>query len=175
MEKQTHPITSLKQELKECMKKEIGLMREVLANMHQEEVALIMFDKSGWTRTLQERFPLMQDLSSLRLKRDETVKIMMNHFQMHHEEKKIPMEKIFPSNHEDSCEILYLSDQILALVARMNAQNTKNEVLTKKYDLYAPHVQNAFNEWTRDPFPSRKIKTSLATIPQENSQKRSMP
>jgi hypothetical protein len=168
MEKQIYHITSLKQELRECMKKEIGLMREVLANMHQEEVALIMFDKNGWIRTLQERFPLVQGLSILRLKRDETVKIMMSYIQVNHEEQKIPMEKIFPSSHEDSCEILYLSDQILALVAKMNMQHTKNEVLTKKYDLYAPHVQNTIKEWTRAPFPKGKIKASVATIPQEN-------
>lgn len=137
MEKQNDKLIKLQEELTSYMKKEIGLMREVLANMHQEEVALVMFDRKSLNQTLQERFPLVQRLSSLRLSRLETTHIIENLLSPSSTRKKLPIEQILPEHQQESCELLYLTEQIVALVERMNVQSTKNESLMKNYEIFS--------------------------------------
>lgn len=164
MNGQNDKILKLQEELTACMKKEVGLMREVLANMHQEEVSLIMFDRTGWTHTMQDRFPLIQRLSSLRKSRLETTQSMEDILSSG---KKMPLEKILPESQQESCEIFYLSDQILALTERMNIQHTKNESLMKNYELYinSPAHFHQGIPFSRDEGKKPKCKAAVATYP----------
>lgn len=144
----------------ECMQKEIHLMRELLSNMHQEEISLTMLDRSSWNVTMQERFPLIQSLSRLREKRDFiTSKVG--------DGKIIPSEKNFPSNEEERCEILYLSDQIIALIEKMNLQQSKNINLFSRYENFylTPSSFSARPLDAKTPFVPIKYKAAIATIP----------
>lgn len=166
---QSDKIIKLQEELTECMKKEVGLMREVLANMHQEEVSLIMFDKHSWTKTMQDRFLLIQRLSSLRKTRIETTHSMENLLSSPNTGKKMPLEKILPESQSESCEIFYLSDQILALTERMNIQHTKNEVLMKNYEIHL-HSPSHFHQGiplSKEETKKAKSKAAVATYPHD--------
>lgn len=162
-------ILKVKEELTECMKKEIRLMREVFANMHQEEIALIMLDRNCWNQTLQDRFSLLQTLSSLRscrLRVTGEIEQMLSPSTG----KKVPLEQILPGLEEEGCEILYLSDQILALIGRMNDQHTKNENLLKNYEIYAnsPALFRNGISLERDVVKPGKCKAAIATYPFEH-------
>ena len=159
-------ILKVKQELTECMKKEIRLMREVFANMHQEELALIMLDRNSWNKTLQDRFSLLQSLSSLRNFR-LTITGEIENLLSSSNGKKVPLEQILPGLEEEGCEILYLSDQILALIGRMNDQHTKNENLLKNYEIYAnsPALFQKGISIERDGIKPVKCKAAVATYP----------
>lgn len=143
------------------MKREIYLMREVLNNMHQEEKALMIFDRSSWNRTLEERFPLVQKLRFLREDRQMKVE------QIQVKGQKLPIEKLFPTLDEDSCEIMLLSDQLLALVEKTNAQFVKNEMLMKDYLLHFNIRTPSYGEqrWPHQELAKKTVKTSIATYP----------
>jgi hypothetical protein len=159
-------ILKVKEELTECMKKEIRLMREVFANMHQEEIALIMLDRNSWNHTLQDRFSLLQALSFLRNFR-LTVTCEIEKMLASSTGKKVPLEQILPGLEEEGCEILYLSEQILALIGRMNDQHMKNENLLKKYEIYAnsPAMFRNGISVERDGLQPLKCKAAVATYP----------
>ena len=162
-------ILKVKEELTECMKKEIRLMREVFANMHQEEIALIMLDKNSWNHTLQDRFSLLQTLSSLRTSR-LIMTCAIEKMLAPYTGKKVPLEQILPGLEEEGCEILYLSEQILALIGRMNDQHLKNENLLKNYEIYAnsPALFRNGISMERDGLKPVKCKAAIATYPFEH-------
>ena len=105
------------EDLQVLLKKEISAMREVLANMHQEELSLMLGDQNTLRLVLDERSKLLAQLSDLRLARIEI-------------SKKIKTEGDLTLH----CEILSLRDQILALVERMNFQNLRNVFLLNQGD-----------------------------------------
>lgn len=160
-------LSKLREDVSEYMKTEITVMREVLANMYQEELALIMLDKSSLHQTLQERFPLIQRLSFLRTERmavTEAIKhISLSPSQQEHS------TSIFPVMEDLGCEIDYLSEQMLALIKSMNFQNTKNDTLTKKYELYTnypSHISHLM-PWHSPENKTVKRKACIATYPIE--------
>ncbi|MBM3207044.1 MAG: flagellar protein FlgN [Chlamydiae bacterium] len=134
MEKKTHTINELKDQITESLKKEIYLMREVLANMQQEEVAITLLDKNSLNKTLQDRFPLIQKLSNLRIDRVETCKNIQNLACKTTDGKFLPIEKIFPIFNEDGLEVDFLSEQVKSLIEKINYQNSKNDLLMRKYE-----------------------------------------
>lgn len=146
----------------ECMKKEIYLMRELLANMHQEEIALTMFDRAAWNIAMQERFPLVQKLSHLREKRES----------LSHDTagKKMPGEKIFPFIAQDSCDVIFLSDQMITLIEKMNEQQGKNSALFTRYEniAFTPSgLPRGYGLMQPALFPT-KVKATVATIPRNS-------
>jgi hypothetical protein len=134
MDKKTNIIGELKNQVTESLKTEIFLMREVLANMQQEEIAITLLDKHSLNKTLQDRFPLIEKLSTLRTNRIETCKNIQQLSCKGSDGKILPMEQIFPSITEDGMEVDFLSDQITTLIEKINSQNTKNSLLMEKYD-----------------------------------------
>ncbi|MGE5195771.1 MAG: hypothetical protein ACM3JI_00395 [Anaerolineae bacterium] len=138
--------------LKMAMQKEIGIMREVLANMHQEELALLMSDKDGWNQVMQQRGSLIERLGILRLERQEAAKKIEN--------------LLSSSKKLESCEIFSLRDQLLAIVERMNRQNNRNEMLFNQLGShlgYASPIEFS-NQMIPETAPKTfKRKTFLAT------------
>lgn len=99
------------EKLAEALKNEIELMREVLSNLHQEELALLENDRKKWTAVMEQRSDHVLNLKQIR------------------NERMSYAEELLPVFEEGSCEILSKLDQIFALVDRMNLQNCRNEVL----------------------------------------------
>ena len=159
LEKLTNDVTGY-------MKKEISIMREVLANMHQEEVALITLDKNSLHKTLQDRFPMVQTLSVLRKDRMMAIEAMRTLY-ISSKPKEIATNKMADMMELQGCEIDYLSEQMLALIKSMNTQNCKNDSLTKKYELYTNYPARLTHLMPWQPAEGKiiKSKASIATYP----------
>lgn len=161
MKSQNVESAQIKKTIVENMKREISLMREVLSNMHQEEKALMIFDRARWNQTLQDRFPLVQTLSQLREERRvkiEQIKTGQN----------MPIEKLLPTADEDSCQIMNLSDQLLTLIEKTNLQFMKNERLMKDYLLH--EGSRTYPLYMEDPYrqvQKKNVKATIATYPLE--------
>ena len=129
---------TLHSDLRDGLQNEIRVTRELLSNMHQEEVSLMLHDTGSMNQILQQRSEMLETLSFLRLRRQQTtekIEKISGHAQP-------SLEKILPPNEEISSEILTLSDQLMALTERMNRQQTQNQRLTEHADRqYYPQLQ----------------------------------
>jgi hypothetical protein len=116
--------------LKVSLQKEVHMMREILANMHEEEVSLLLNDKGSWNQIMQNRFNLIERLSDLRLQRIQATQTIETIAQsIHQTTDSLTLEQILPTDEVVTCEILSLRDQVLALIERMNKQLSRNDYL----------------------------------------------
>ncbi|HEX2580099.1 MAG TPA: flagellar export chaperone FlgN [Rhabdochlamydiaceae bacterium] len=142
-------------DLQNLMKKEIDTMRQLLGNLHQEEMLIIQKEMSYLNQLMEERGHLIEQLSYLREDRIVTTGILET---INHSHPDVPLEQLIPPDNENSCELLALRDQMLALLDRMNLQCSRNEMLT-----HLANHQAAFQ-----PLPAKKTKISIATLPPED-------
>ncbi|MCI0382319.1 MAG: hypothetical protein L0207_04635 [Chlamydiae bacterium] len=155
------------EQLKSFMQREINMMREILANMHQEELSLLMNDKDGWQKVMENRSDMIIQLSTLRNQREMAKDALHQIMVQGAEGKKLHFEELL-KRIEEGGELLSLLDQILALVERINLQNCRNESLfhqaktQEKLPLHCPYPPPYLKE-------SKKVqrKTSLATYPKK--------
>jgi poly-D-alanine transfer protein DltD len=147
---------ALHDELRDGLEKEIRLTRELLTNLHQEEVSLMLQDSGSLNGILQMRSEMLEKISSLRLCRVITTEKIEK---MVAQKNKHPtLEEILPLNDPSSTEILSLSDQLMALTERMNRQHTQNQRIAEHGDhISYPPLQKA-----AESRPKRKA--SLATF-----------
>ncbi len=157
----------IQEQLKLAMQKEVNLMRELLANMHQEEMSLLMNDAPNWQKVMEERSEMILRLSHLRKQRDQ----MAIQFQELSKYKSKKLFEILKAGDELSGEILSLLDQILALTERTNLQNCRNdflfhqELMPQNTPLHCPYPPPYLK-----PMPARAVrKTQLATYPRKKS------
>lgn len=167
MKSQSIDHSAIRQLIVDNMKKEIYLMREVLNNMHLEEKALAIFDRCSWNQTLEQRFGLVQKLKVLRQDREAKIELIKEEKAGIDKRQNLPIEKILPTSDEESCEIVYLSDQLLALIEKTNAQIVKNEILMKRYLLHQGPISSYTSVINAEESRMKKkpIKTSIATYP----------
>jgi hypothetical protein len=131
--------------LQSSMKQEIGAMREMLANMHQEELCLIAHDQKAWTQVMMDRVSLLARLSELRSERLQCAKKLEN----------------LQDLAELDCEILSMRDQLASLVEKMNQQ--QHRIQTLETHKGAPSTQY------QEIKPKEEIKKrgAIATYPKE--------
>lgn len=135
------------EQLKICMQKEIHMMRELLANMHREELSLQFQDKTSWEQVMTERAQMIGRLKSLRDSRLQVTEQFENQ-----------------ESYQDSdvIEIYSLRDQILALAEKMNQIQSRNEYLSEHKVLQEPRP-NHYSSPSTNLSPRRK--SSIATYP----------
>ena len=142
--------------LRDDLQREIHLTRELLSNMHQEEISLMLHDNGSLNCVLLQRSPVLEKLSFLRVRRQNTLeKIEKIVFCKN---KTLSIDEILPPHEDTSTEILSLSDQLMALTERLNRQQTHNQHLLDHGDFYRlPQLQ---------PIPEArpKRKASVATF-----------
>ncbi len=131
-QEQIHPENwqTLHSDLRDVLQNEIRLTRELLSNMHQEEISLMLQDTGTMNQILQQRSEMLEGLSSLRLQRLQTterIEKIVGH-------KDPSLEKILPPYEEITSEILSLSDQLMALTERINRQQTHNQHIAEHGD-----------------------------------------
>ncbi len=104
----------LHSQLQEEMQREVYLMRELLSNMHQEEISLMLNDKGSLQQILQQRSFLLEKLSGLRINKLETLK---------------EIEHINPY-FTTPLEINSLGDQLSCLTEKVHRQTSSNQRLS---------------------------------------------
>ena len=142
--------------LRDDLQTEIHLTRELLANMHQEEVSLMLHDTGSLNLVLQQRSSMLDKLSSLRLRRQDTLEKIEKIAPC--KNKHPSQDELLPPNDDTSTEILSLSDQLMALTQKLNRQHTYNQHLTEHGDFSRqPQLQPSAQ-------PRPKRKASVATL-----------
>ena len=158
----------LHEQLRRSMEKEIRMMREILANMHQEELTLTMKDRATWNKVLEERSQMILRLSALRIERIEATEKLEKFAAQANPEKKLPLDQLLPPADADSFELLSMRDQLMALIERMNSQNSLNEQLyiqiEHPLDLSSPL---SYRQTPQNQAAPQKKKASLATYPRK--------
>ena len=97
--------------IKQSMKKEVSLTRELLSNLIAEENSLLWQDKTTWNDIMHKRFDLTQSLKSFRKERKD----LTCHL-----------------NEENQCELSLLLDQLIPLIDKVNEQSVRNKYLMEK-------------------------------------------
>ncbi len=141
--------------LRDHLQEEVRLTRELLSNMHQEELSLILSDHGTLNQVISEQSRLFERLSILRLNR-HTLTVRIEKIVI--DNKKIPsVEELLPLTEEISMEILSLTDQLVSLTERMSRQYGQNRNAHLQGDKYGRgHFQHAVA-------PRPKAKACVAT------------
>lgn len=113
------------------MKREVSFMREVLSSMQREQMALMENNTEAVSLILQERESLMANVEKVRQDRLNAVQSLALHLKAQGEVRssEITLTALLENFGVDSCEILALRDQLLALLEKMNEQNARNNHL----------------------------------------------
>lgn len=115
----------LHDEIKVNLQKEVYLMRELLANLHQE-----VLDKEHSIQIMQQRQSLLERLNQareLRLIASKKLETLIDP-----SNKDLKLEQIMPLDDEQTTEVLSLNDQLGALTKKMNQQNIDNQSSLKQ-------------------------------------------
>jgi DNA integrity scanning protein DisA with diadenylate cyclase activity len=153
----------LNQQLKKSMAMEVSIMRELLANMHQEELSLMLQDQSTLNQVMTQRNDMVEKLKHLRNERQDTTQRIVKLIGL--EKGEHALEKILPVEEEISTEIFNLRDQIMALSDRMNRQQARNQHIVE-------HRSEALNlPPTREAqsLPKAKRKAGVTTYPRNEN------
>ncbi len=148
------------EQLQSSMKQEIGAMREMLANMRQEEHCLLEGDKTSWNQVMIERSSLLERLYVLRMKRFQATQQL----ELWAKEAALPFENILCPENVDNCEIFSMREQLTSLIEKMNDQNVRNLSLEAHETTSLAHERLSYSP-THFIATSKKIKTTVATYP----------
>lgn len=116
-----------REKLKVALKKEVEVMREVLANMHQEELNLLLCDKKGIELAIQQRSGLLAQLGTWNKQKTETMEQLKK--LVPSSKKEAALEQYLALDDESYSEITLLQDQLNALKERINFQHARNQSL----------------------------------------------
>ena len=144
-------------QLRDSMQKEITVLRELLANLFQEEIFLSQKNSKGIYLIQEDRSNLLKTLSSLRKKRLILTKKIKELFITTRSKKKLDLEHLLPPEHENTSQVLSLRDQMRALFEKMNTQKMRNHHL---------HHEWAYIKEAPSPAPKKK-KSAIATFEQK--------
>lgn len=100
-----------------ALQTEISLLREILANLREEEEALLKGKKREWRKVIQQRSQFVLQLFFLRKQREEMAGEL--------KPSNNPKDESF----EELVEVSSQIDQFIALIDRINLQNCRNETL----------------------------------------------
>ncbi|NGX45252.1 MAG: hypothetical protein K940chlam2_00397 [Chlamydiae bacterium] len=152
-----------KENLKKTLQLEISLMRELLSNLHEEELALMSSNRQDWDQVMKRRSDMVLNLQELRIQRRVATGEVLDRGES---PLDVPLEQLIDPDDEDSCELTSLLDQLLALIERLNLQNCRNDQLfdqtkyLEKPPLYCSYPHPNFQPMTARRRPYVKTKTS---------------
>lgn len=127
------PIAEAREEVINLLKREVVLMREILSSMYEEERALIEKNPKALQEVMLERDKPLQDLKETR--EDISYK-MRNLIGSLKPKKSLKGPSSLLNFLEDSgfetCEVMLLADQIIALIKKMNVQSVSIDHLMQE-------------------------------------------
>jgi len=149
-------IDSLQAYIADLMAREVLLSREILSSMREEETALLTHDDSALQETMSKRNAPLQELMSIREDRIISVKeLAFLLFKSRSNELAKKNQQTEPFSFKDlldlsnveSCEVLVLRDQLIALIEKMNSQNSSNRQLFDHHREYAKALNAHLDMW----------------------------
>lgn len=146
--------TETHEHLQTVMKRELETMRQLLANISLEEQFILRKEEKYWSSMMEERSSLIEQLSKIRQNKLGVI----DRLEALTQQTDAPLEELLPTQDMNSWEILFLRDQMMTLLDRMNLQRSRNEMLL--------HLAKA--PLGPQQAPQKKAKTTVATLPPEN-------
>jgi hypothetical protein len=143
---------NIQEVLQLSLKQEIVAMREMLSNMHQEELSLLAKDRKAWTLVMMQRANLLARLSEVRTERLAATQRLES-----------IKKRLSPSFKDENCEIISMRDQLTALVEKMNQQNLRIQSL-EDHDGRVSSIYPPIDQKTQTTVTGR-ARAILATYP----------
>jgi len=116
-------LSSEQNTLYQALKTEVSLMRELLANLHEEELCLLEQNQSGWLRIMNERSELVMQVREQRASRISATCSLEKFAAERAKTEHLPADEVM------TCEVISQVDQLFALIDRTNLQNCRNDAL----------------------------------------------
>lgn len=145
-------ISELQEQVIKLMSREVALSREILANLYEEEAALILHNDQALQRILSLRDQPLQELMEIREERIDKVKefaslIFKKNQAIDPEKKENSSQSLLETIDVEECEVLVLRDQLITLIEKMNLQNCSNLHIVEHYKDYANLLNEHLDEW----------------------------
>lgn len=140
-------------QLRDSMQKEVAVLRELLANLFQEEIFLSQKDPKGIFLIQEDRAHLLKSLSALRKERLTLTKKIQTLLLKGRSGKKLDLEHLLPPGNENTSQVISLREQMRALFEKMHDQKERNLFL---------HRQRAYPQ--ECPCQQTKKKSAIATF-----------
>jgi hypothetical protein len=148
-------LVQLQTRIAELMSREVALSREILATMYEEEGALLAHDDPALQQIMSKRDLPLQELMKIREERIDSVKQLSQTIiqkdggngQLVGASEELRASALIDAAGEQSCEVLVLCDQLIALIQKMNAQNTSNNQLISHHHDYANLLNAHLDSW----------------------------
>lgn len=135
--------SEIHQQLQDSLQKEIELVREILGNLHQEELSLLVNDRGTVSQVLQERASLSQRLINEQALRKQATERLQAVTFPHESLPSIPLEQLLQQKEVVNHETLFLHGQAVALYQRMQLQDNRNALLSSLAER-SPNREHSF-------------------------------
>lgn len=141
--------------LTDAMTSLVNVLRELLANMEEEQHAIVVQDASAFQIVMNYRSPLLKSMESCRKTMVEEIEKLQK---LHPIVEELVSEKDLLMNlaqlaGAENVELLTLRDQIMALTEEMDKQNARNNfLLNNKF----PDSSNEKDKYSHQFKPIRK-------------------
>lgn len=156
-------------ELKTSMESLVQVLRELLANMQEEQQALVVQDANAFASIMYNRSPLIEKMQCHRaLMVEEIDKLKeQNPHPIEIETEKDRLIHLALLAGEENVEILLLRDQILALTEQTDKQNNRNNFLLDN-QLSEASLENPTEKYSHFYKPvKRRMQPKKSTQPQQ--------
>lgn len=153
------------QQLQNTLKKEIELVREILGNLHQEELSLLVNDRTTLNQVIQERAHLSARLNNEQATRQQVTEKLQAVTCPHETSTQIPLNELLQYQEALDCESILLHDQMVTLYQRMHLQNNRNKLLSNLAE------RNPYRQPQEQTYGQPKPKKiTLTTLPREGEE-----
>ncbi|MDF2577035.1 MAG: FlgN protein [Chlamydiales bacterium] len=132
---QSDIVKSAQKRLQELMQREIAVMREMLSSMQREQDSLLLNNVNVLQMIMKDREAIFETLMSIRNERIEEVKLVATllykakGYPPNNDGQEKKLEDLLDPTSSETCEIFLLRDQLLALLEKINEQNSRNNRL----------------------------------------------
>jgi hypothetical protein len=117
------PVAEVQEEVILLLKREVVLMREILSSLYEEEKALLEKNPKALQEVMLERDQPLQDLKDIREEISQKMRDLLFSLKFKtHLNDSISLIGFLEKNGFETCEIMILADQIVALIEKMNKQ-----------------------------------------------------
>ncbi len=143
--KESHDKSENQEKLIPLMAREVSVLREILASMHEEQLALLENDTETVKIVTESRETLMENLYELQEKRG----IIMNNLaedrgiQLDLEQpEKVHLSALIDEESSRACEIFLLRDQLACLMEKIADQVQQNNYLIQSKIVFTKSLLN---------------------------------
>lgn len=131
------PVADVQEEVTLLLKREVVLMREILSSLYEEEKALLEKNPKALQEVMLDRDKPLQDLKEIRAEISEKMRdLILSIFPKGKILKETNLIEFLEDHGFETCEIMLLADQIVALIEKMNIQTISIDHLMQESHLH---------------------------------------